>query len=365
MRGAASWHCTAGLNGYRGVCGAEEHVGSEVRIPVLIHVGYPKTASTWLQEQLFARGDTGLTPVADASTIKRLLAKPHSLWYDPEAVRRALQPRIDEALRQQRVPVLSYELLVGHPVAGGYGSAEIAVRLKDLWPDARIFIAIREQHQMLLSLYAEYATNSGPLSLRKYLDPPGGNRQPVFDLRYLEFHRLIEHYQRLFGADRVLVLPYEAFAQDPLAFCNRLLEFAGCPPVAEVNGQRVRASRGAATITIRSILNRFVFADADNYAAFIRLPLLKGLLDRLDRWWPDRLQRYCKRRMQQIIAARVQSFFAASNRRTSQLIGVDLAAYGYSMPNEDGTASRHGPTETPVEIAAGPSARGSDSDQAM
>jgi hypothetical protein len=254
---------------------------------------------------------------------------PHPLWYEAERVRDHVAPGFEEAARCGLVPVISHELLVGHPVAGGCGSTEIAQRLKELWPNARILIVIREQRSMLLSLYSEYVKQNGPLTLEEYLNAPGADRQPVFDFRYLEFHRLIEYYRGLFGAGAVLTLPYERFAADPVGYCNTILEFAGCRPVATVAEKRVRASLGGATIIARSIANRLFSRDPNNCVAPFSFMRLGRFIDRVDPYLPASLQRRCQSRLTRSIEKEVADRYIESNRRTGQLVGIDLARDGY------------------------------------
>ena len=58
---------------------------------------------------------------------------------------------------------------------------------------------------------------------RTYVDD---GRLPGFAPAHLEYHRLIDHYQGLFGKDDVLVLPYEAFRDDARGFVAALAEFS-------------------------------------------------------------------------------------------------------------------------------------------
>jgi hypothetical protein len=61
----------------------------------LIHIGYPKTASSWLQAHLFCEESAvGLAAVATAAHINREIVGPNALDFDPASTRRHFERRI-------------------------------------------------------------------------------------------------------------------------------------------------------------------------------------------------------------------------------------------------------------------------------
>ena len=75
---------------------------------MLIHIGYPKTGSSWLQRYLFDGTLTRLLAVPPRSDIRRMLIAPLPLWYDAEEMRRHLNAckRQAEELGMTTVPVV-------------------------------------------------------------------------------------------------------------------------------------------------------------------------------------------------------------------------------------------------------------------
>ncbi len=291
---------------------------------MLIHVGYPKTASTWLQSELFSGEVAKIRQAISPEEIRNRVIRPYPLWYDHEGFRREWQQRIEGVQAEGYLPVLSQELLVGHPVSGGYESTLVAERLHALWPEARILIIVRQQPTMLLSLYKEYIHNGGYLSLSQYMNPPGRDRQPTFDFRYLEFHRLVSHYVHLFGTGNVLVLPFEAFVRDKVEFCNRILKFVGLPPIHGISERHVRKSMGGWTVMLRSRLNRLFHGDRNNPVAPCYIPQVARLVNRLDSMWPRRLHAWGDRQMSMRIAAEIKRRYTDSNRQLAADTGCDL-----------------------------------------
>jgi len=296
---------------------------------MFIHIGYPKTGSTWLQTRLFNHPDAKMHQCSDFTILRNILIKPNPLWYDSELVKIHIRRNYDESLNSDLIPVISNELLVGHPVSGGHNSTIIAERLNKLWPDSKILIVIREQKDMLISLYAEYVVNGGPLTLSEYLYPPGSSRQPVFDFRYLEFDRLIKFYYNLFEKDRIMVLPYELFITNQLKFCNLILNFAGSKPITEVSKDQIRKSINGVTIKLFSHTNRWFFRDNNNHVALISIPILTKIIYKFDSYWPMFLHQKCRKSLSTMIISKVATQYAESNQRCSKLIDIDLSKYGY------------------------------------
>jgi hypothetical protein len=226
------------------------------------------------------------------------------------------------------VPVITHERLAGNPHSGGHDSVQTCQRLLKVFPDAGVLIVIREQCAMIRSIYNHYVREGGACTLRQYLDPPMGAKIPLFDLRFLEYHRLIEAYRHHFEG-RVLVLPYEEFTRCPITFCNAIGAFAGAPEVSVATNERVNVSLNGTVLFAMRMTNRFFGLDNVNPCAWRCSPTLRRLYHRLDRALPKRLGMWYERRNARIISQRVGSCFAESNRRTSEMIGMDLSEYGY------------------------------------
>lgn len=84
---------------------------------LLIHIGYHKTATTWMQRQLF-QPVHGYRQICGHQEVFDLIVKPHGLRFDP-APMQALISRGIESLAKGEVPVISSEILSGHPFQGG------------------------------------------------------------------------------------------------------------------------------------------------------------------------------------------------------------------------------------------------------
>ncbi|MBA3492053.1 MAG: sulfotransferase [Rubrobacteraceae bacterium] len=294
----------------------------------LLHIGYHKTGTTWLQRHVFGDAGSGFSQLGGA---QRLIAV-NAFDFRPKRIRKQMERKM--GLAQGLVPVLSSERLSGEPHFGGYDSEIIADRLAAVFPNARILIVVREQMSMFLSIYKEYIRRGGAASLRQYLATPrDGYWMPQFRFEFLEYHRLIGYYQHHFGAESVMVLPYELLRARPGRFLGMIGEFVGVP-VVEPQVRPVNVSLSALALSLKRHANRYFVLDGPvNPAPPFDFPASNELLERmfrmLDSQLPITVHDRLERRWRRSAAREVGTRYAASNAVTADLTGLDLRAFGY------------------------------------
>jgi len=316
---------------------------------VLVHVGLPKTGTTWLQDHLFANSALGFwgparheaTPKQQTKAIgrllyldsqKRLIAEDD---FDAVALRKQLE---DIIVPDGLVPVVSNERLSGHVLSNAFDRPMLARRIKAVFPQARIFLTIREQRSMMLSSYFQYLKYGGWRSLEGFLDPPCDGRQPALQLDVWNYDRIAQLYYSLFGRERVLILPYEMFVREPADFVGRICEFAGVgkaeglPYAAKSNPRRAHV----ASYYLRwlTCINRSTSANGYFPRPFGRhvgkaidrsLKIAVGAVTPAS--WEKRLENDFKARIERMTG----NHYRASNRRLVALTGLDLEGYGYQV----------------------------------
>ena len=141
----------------------------------IVHVGYHKTASTWLQVSVFPH-------LADVRYGDPLLA--HFVMNLATAPTRPSSPQgFGSVLRQIETVsggplLLSNEGLSGSLWDGDEAGFRNAERLHGLLPAARILIAVRRQDEMLRSIHAQYVNEGGTRPLREFVEARR-RRQPI------------------------------------------------------------------------------------------------------------------------------------------------------------------------------------------
>jgi len=300
---------------------------------MLIHVGYPKTGSTWLQEDLFVDRAAGFcAPWLVEAKFELLLANPYR--FDAARLRAKFQPQIDAAERDGLTPVLSDEWLIGNQMTADYRGKQAAEQLHAAFPDAQVLIVIREQVAMLLSSYREYVACYGGAPLDEFV---GENAKVAgfaahCRLDHFEFDLAIEHYDALFGRERVLVEPFERMVKDPSDFHRRLCAWTGAR--GEYSKPKAASNVGLRGVTLqrRRALNNFVqpfgfqFRRGESRRRWIESSA--SLLGKLaSKSAHERAESELKEQARKLVGDR----YVESNRRVASRLGVDLAQLGYRV----------------------------------
>lgn len=309
-------------------------------IPLLLHIGYHKTGSTWLQRVLFDNAERGFTTETGEPrhALVHDFVLPDALAYDAEQVRDKFAAARAAALAQQETLVLSHERLSGYPSSGGHDRRMIADRLRETFPDARVLIVIREQRALIRSMYSQHITDGGTERLERFLHrpEPGLGRKPWFDPAFYAFDRLIAYYRGLFGADRVLALPFELLVRDPQDFVDRLAAFCGhaslpLGPVSRENDRRPLLMQA-----VQRRLNALLYDNELSPGALVHIPRFAKRFGRLRGLFDACSPRFIERRMDARLVREIAAFagdrFRESNGQTSRMIGIDLGEWGYAMP---------------------------------
>jgi hypothetical protein len=309
----------------------------------LIHIGYHKTGSTWLQRELFNFDSDIFVPLAprsDAPNAGKYLARyfyrsrekyllsPFDL--NTTAIMEELASLLEKIEVGNRIPVISDERLSGSPHSGGFDEKVIADRLHACFPDARIFCVIREQKDAILSTYYQFIRAGGTDSLSRFLRRHYDGNRPGFSPYSFRYVDLISYYRQLFTPERVLVLPYELFRDDSRAFLKRLGTFISVDlSRVSLKAAVVHNRKDSYSIASRCpFLNLFLKRSSVNGYSRLYLPLSRTLLNatgallRLD---SSAHMRKLKRQIEVIVGDR----YIGSNRELSDLIGLDLSQYGY------------------------------------
>jgi hypothetical protein len=307
--------------------------------PLLIHIGYHKTATTWMQTKLF-QPVQGYRMLADHDEIFAHAVRPHGLMFTPDAMRALIAERC-AGLPEGHVAVVSSEILSGHPFFGGQMSDTYAHRLKAIAPDAKILISIRAQLKILASVYMQYVLRGGTLPCDRFF---AGTDWPGFfgfEQAHFEYDRLVALYQSLFGAENVYVMTQESLQADMEAASTALAAFADNSAYSGLT-EAAREVRGASypeyTVGVHRRLNHF-YRSPVTPGPFLSLDPTGYRMRRraisLLRRAPFSTLFKGKRPVTDYVRKTYAGQFAASNARLAALIShpIDLSAY------EGGTGS--------------------------
>ena len=311
-------------------------------MPPLIHIGFHKTGSSLLQHRVFASSELGFCQPPNKSDLlhRAFILRDPNQPCEPEALA-LLQEVQQKAETGGKVTALSHERLSGYPASGGYDQFEIANRLVEGFPEAKILIVIREQCSAILSMYLQTISDGSALSLKEFLNPPETHirRQPLFRPSFYAYDGLIQHYQTLFGEQQVKVLPFEWLQVNPSRFGDELLQFSGAIPTGTIDiGSAISSPfnpslplgfqliRRQCNKVFRSQLanNGPINVPATSVQAAVKKirPALSPL---------SVVDKPLKRRYQNLIDKTFDGVFSESNTKTELLTGMNLKTLGYQV----------------------------------
>jgi hypothetical protein len=324
----------------------------------LFHIGYPKTGTTWLQRYYFPRREAGFAYIRDGkpaplngSPGRHIIEQP-LFHYEPMAVRRVIDGLFAAEVGAGLKPVISLEQLCGNPASGGWHAKEYAWRLAASFPDAQIFMVVREQRTMIRSAYIQYLRGGGTMSLRDYMIARPDHHVPQPNLHYHRYDHLLQHYLELFPRNQVLCLPYELFRDRPSEFLAALDAFSGAKPsqILPVE-QRENARQYMLQYPVWRFINPLVKRDSTNGRSRFAVPrlnyptkiVLRNLGRLMPKAWDQAMLRFWERQIEEVTAG----FYEESNCRLGELIGYDLRQFGWRVA--DGVAQ---PSAAQVATAA-------------
>ncbi|NES21060.1 MAG: hypothetical protein F6K41_19545 [Symploca sp. SIO3E6] len=305
---------------------------------LLIHVGYVKTGSTWLQEVFFNNEKAGFLAPSERESlggsmdVVEKFIIPNSLNFSAKLAYKVFEPMLQEAAKYNLVPVISNEGLSGNQLGGDYQGKEYADRIHAAFPEAKIFIVIREQKAILMSAYRHHIGGGGTKTIEEFIgtgDHITGYR-PTCRLDHFEYDLLIEYYQKLFGSDNVLVLPIELLKKDQQSFGQKLLNFAESDGSVDYSVEAKNVGFKGGSLAFQRKLNFWVNPPSIiyrkrslswNIAYKLSLLVGKGL--------PNAINENIENSYKQFIIKRVGNLFSESNQRTNRLIDINLTDFGY------------------------------------
>jgi len=299
---------------------------------LLIHVGYHKTGSTFVQNAILKNDQLGFhSPWSHQDYIEELIIC-NPFVFTSDRARQFFQPEIEKAWQNNHLPVITHEMLSGNPWKGGYSSRTTAERLKDTFPEGKVLIVIREQLSMLLSFYKHRVRHNLTASVDRYLQPAPSRSgfEPLLRLEYLEYHWLIDCYQALFGKHNVLVLPYEMLRANKSMFLSKISDFSGRDIPRDLSQGVINPGYSGLTIYIKRWTNMLSPRYPQAHIPKIQ-KINNQVMYRINNLIPKKLGKYFDSQLLKKIDKNVGDFYRVSNHKTANMTGLDLNAYGYKV----------------------------------
>lgn len=302
------------------------------RASILVHVGYPKCASTSLQRHIFNNRSAGFVAPLGDQTIHLV---DHCRAIDTFEFDRnilTIRATYEQSLREDGglINVFSHENTFLNPYSGDSTIREGIRRLRKIFPRAKFLLVIREQRSIILSSYGEFLRRGKNDSFENFIGTKKkklgfyGSVCRIYDFRY---DNVISFMYQELGKENVIVLPFEDILSED--FLIKILQYF---PGIRGNTEQTKASIPAERRKRKGDLILLPFINK------IRKPFNKsGTVDRgiyginvlLSPLVPAKLVRRREKQLRRMYNHHLGGFFTASNAETSNLIGRNLFELGY------------------------------------
>jgi hypothetical protein len=173
-----------------------------------IHVGIHKTASTYLQKNVFPQIE-GLKIINQEfdSWFYNEFIKINPYKFDSDIFLQKLKSKFDsKAVRCNNILAISEENISGD-IYTGQSSKELMFRVKECFDNVQILIVLRNPIDYILSTYSNYILHGGTKSIKSWLF--GQETRFGEILEKLHYSYLVNDYIETFGREKVTVILYE------------------------------------------------------------------------------------------------------------------------------------------------------------
>ena len=196
----------------------------------LIHIGYPKTGSNFLRRwfdehpQLdYAEG--GIASFRDVyEIVRRGAVEPTRARYRVTSAEGLATPQASFGVS------ITEHGTAAWPRPMHETQADTARILSELFPNAKILIVTRGFRSAIFSMFSQFARTAGPGDLAQFCADL--ERAIPARLDGWDYCWLIGLYERAFGADNVILLPWELLRDDATRFVGTLANRLDVEPLA-------------------------------------------------------------------------------------------------------------------------------------
>jgi hypothetical protein len=295
---------------------------------ILLHVGLPKTATTALQEHVFAdlpgaRSIGKPTPPKPLKkALRRLIGESDGdpTRSDLESIRAALRPARSDGsttiLSHEGLTATRHELRDADRFLREKGfrvqRARVARRLREACDAAaQVLFTVREQCGWLLSLYGDLVLREGLTpSFEDWVD--AGLDDVDNFAGDPDFHWLVDVYAEEFGAENVHVLPFEDLRSNPRRFAAGVAAAGGLD-----EGELLRRIERLPRVKTSDELRKGAFHVPSRHTK--------------DRRAPGHASPEIPAEFPSALREKVRDLCRAGNRRLVERFGAPLDAHDYAL----------------------------------
>jgi hypothetical protein len=315
---------------------------------VFIHIGLPKTGTTFLQREVFPKldvlylndsNDPANNPTRLFDHLRGIQLVERHVDETANSLSELIKNTLDQAGDNKNL-LWSWEGLVGNHLLGNLNERAYADIIKKAVPNAKIIITLRRQSDFTESNYVQTIHNYSWGSPEDFIlrDKNGNfsdfifksNRSnPVLSIKTLNWESLVDIYEQRFGKDNILVMPYELMNKDFNSFMAHFSAFLGCQLTEPVIHKMENRSFSRHSFLIARFLNRFVKRSGSPFGFIVNRPFCEQLLPHIHNNRAARLAYGILRRLdlRRILQEYIDKFYWRPNKAFKEELKQEILAW--------------------------------------
>lgn len=242
-------------------------------VRVIVHLGMHKTASSFLQRRFFAMysEESGYVDVRSLLRDFRdyVLYESDFSWSAEVAIdlfKRELMC-VNRGLLEGGIITISDEVFCGYPYSDAVTRRRVVDRISEVFEDVRYILVLRNQEEMVKSIYLQYVKLGGCASFFDFVS----DKNPSLSFSrgaYLDYGNYLNRLVELVGPERVLCLLYEDLRSDPVRVCSEIADFAGFSidsRIESIVGNKVNKSLSPRSANVLRLVNKLCKSHRNPY----------------------------------------------------------------------------------------------------
>ena len=210
---------------------------------LIIHLGIHKTASTFFQKKIFNNLNNYF--YFDRKSLERFkeyILYTDEFYFDKEIALNFFYSSIDKS--KENI-IISDEDFYGLPFSGGTNRKRNIDRLLETFKekiDVKFILLLRQQGNLLNSLYLQYIKTGGTASPERFLN---SKKPPIFILpSYFKYDKYIQHISNKIGEKSICCLFYEDFEVNKSSVISEIelfleTSYKNCQPLNKKNNHSI------------------------------------------------------------------------------------------------------------------------------
>ena len=303
----------------------------------IVHIGYPKAASTTLQRNLFAEHYEINNLSANGYTVKDFqdnknmqklydnLVKLTGIEYYYSDNLKLFNNVITKYMSSEKRNLFSEESLLNQSFGDNYLKA---YRLKEIFPNAKIIIVLRDQINLAKSKYDMHSfikigNKKRYLTFYQWLEREFENPNSSF-LNGLRYYETVSLYKKIFGENNVGTFLLEELSENTDVFAQKLSEFINVDANKTKHLLENKSLNIAKSHHVHNL--RVKFIPGIQFSKVLPKSTHKYLINKLTEVLPSK-----KSVMSQYHVDKMHETYGLSNRKLMDEFGLDVARYNYPL----------------------------------